>query len=224
MAMEHLAKTISKNGGIAAVTIQEGADRLRELEARAECERLKELLRIESASAQHALAWAERAETALAEVEGQTSTTLLNMQQRNAALHAELAKIYSLVAPHGCDLAPNGIWETARAVSDLLASLRAEVEALKQSIESGQRVLREDAERNAARAERAEAEVERLTMDNRILTTRANSGDAQFTAVHARAERAEAECLEQARLLGMSASREASLLGKISRLEHQLEK
>ena len=43
--------------------------------------------------------------------------------------------------------------------------LRAEVEALKQSIESGQRVLREDAERNAARAERAEVErayVERL--------------------------------------------------------------
>ena len=38
------------------------------------------------------------------------------------------------------------------------------------------------------------------------------------------AEKAEAECLEQARLLGMSASREASLLGKISRLEHQLEK
>jgi len=32
-AMEYLAKTISKNGGIAAVTIQEGADRLRELEA-----------------------------------------------------------------------------------------------------------------------------------------------------------------------------------------------
>ena len=36
--------------------------------------------------------------------------------------------------------------------------LRAEVEALKQSIESGQRVLREDAERNAVRAERAEAD------------------------------------------------------------------
>ena len=35
--------------------------------------------------------------------------------------------------------------------------LRAEVEALKQSIESGQRVLREDAEQNAKRAERAEA-------------------------------------------------------------------
>ena len=39
IAMEHLAKTISKNGGIAAVTIQEGADRLRELET--EVERLK---------------------------------------------------------------------------------------------------------------------------------------------------------------------------------------
>ena len=35
MAMEHWAKTVAKNGGIAAVTIQEGADRLRELEARA---------------------------------------------------------------------------------------------------------------------------------------------------------------------------------------------
>jgi hypothetical protein len=31
--MEHWAKTIAKNGGIAAVTIQEGVDRLRELEA-----------------------------------------------------------------------------------------------------------------------------------------------------------------------------------------------
>ena len=30
--MEYWAKTIAKNGGVAAVTIQEGADRLRELE------------------------------------------------------------------------------------------------------------------------------------------------------------------------------------------------
>ena len=167
---------------------------------------------------------ARAVEAAVAAIIEKNAPEIAKANAELARLRDELAKIYSLVAPHGCDLAPNGIWETARAVSDLLASLRAEVEALKQSIESGQRVLREDAERNAARAERAEAEVERLTMDNRILTTRANSGDAQFTAVHARAERAEAECLEQARLLGMSASREASLLGKISRLEHQLEK
>ena len=39
------------------------------------------------------------------------------------------------------------------------------MEALKQSIESGQRVLREDAERNAARAERAEAERDALAKD-----------------------------------------------------------
>jgi hypothetical protein len=37
-----------------------------------------------------------------------------------------------------------------------------EVAALKQSVESGQRVLREDAERNAARAERAEAELDQV--------------------------------------------------------------
>lgn len=38
----------------------------------------------------------------------------------------------------------------------------------------------------------------------------------------ARAERAEAECLEQARLLGMSGEREAALLSKIELLERKL--
>ena len=176
MAMEHLAKTISKNGGIAAVTIQEGADRLRELEARAECERLKELLRIEFASAQHALAWAERAEAALAEVEGQTSTTLLNMQQRNADLRAEVERL--------------------RSDRDCEKRLRKDADE-----------FRENA---IVRAERAEAAlaIERQTLSGVIKLK-----------MHF-----EAESLEQARLLGMSASREASLLGKISRLEHQLEK
>ena len=49
MAMEHWAKTVAKNGGDAAVTIQEGADRLRELEAElkaalSECEEQARLL------------------------------------------------------------------------------------------------------------------------------------------------------------------------------------
>ena len=49
MAMEHWAKTVAKNGGVAAVTIQEGADRLRELEAElkaalSECEEQARLL------------------------------------------------------------------------------------------------------------------------------------------------------------------------------------
>jgi hypothetical protein len=48
-AMEHWAKTISKNGGIAAVTIQEGADRLRELEA--ELAPLRELVGVDSCAA-----------------------------------------------------------------------------------------------------------------------------------------------------------------------------
>ena len=41
---------------------------------------------------------------------------------------------------------------------------------------------------------------------------------------HARAERAEAECLEQARLLGKSGEREADLLGKIDRLNRVIER
>ena len=47
-------------------------------------------------------------------------------------------------------------------------------------------------------------------------------GADRLRELEARAERAEDECLEQARLLGMSASREASLLGEISQLEQQL--
>jgi seryl-tRNA synthetase len=61
------------------------------------------------------------------------------------------------------------------------------------------------------------AEVERLKERLRI------ESSASAHALHW-AEKAEDECLEQARLLGMSGSREASLLGKISQLERQLEK
>lgn len=57
-----------------------------------------------------------------------------------------------------------------------------------------------------ARAEKAEAEVERLKANTHI------------AAILARVERAEDECLEQARLLGMSGEREADLLGKLERL------
>jgi len=41
---------------------------------------------------------------------------------------------------------------------------------------------------------------------------------------NARAEKAETECQEQARLLGMSGQREAALLGKIEQLERELAK
>jgi len=48
--------------------------------------------------------------------------------------------------------------------------------------------------------------------------------ETEFAAMKARAEKAEAECQEQARLLGMSGQREAALLGKIEQLERELAK
>lgn len=76
-----------------------------------------------------------------------------------------------------------------------------------------------------ARAEKAEAELASLGAELERQTRRAFYFEKQLAEpANASAEKAEAECLEQARLLGMSASREASLLGKISQLERQLEK
>jgi hypothetical protein len=69
--------------------------------------------------------------------------------------------------------------------------LRAEMEALKQSVESGQRVPREDAERNAARAERAEASLHALRLV--CGTTDAEKFSTWVDRANARAERAEAE-------------------------------
>ena len=46
--------------------------------------------------------------------------------------------------------------------------------------------------------------------------------NTHITSILARVERAEDECLEQARLLGKSAEREADLLGKLGRLESEL--
>jgi hypothetical protein len=119
-AMEHWAKTVSKNGGIAAITIQEGADRLRELE------------------------------TELAAAKAEIENLIWNLAGCSTIAQSGKPTDYS--------------HELARpALHDV----------------------------------------------NRLA---------------ARAEKAEAECLEQARLLGMSGSREASLLSKISQLERQLEK
>jgi hypothetical protein len=129
--MEHWAKTIAKNGGIAAVTIQEGADRLRELET--EVERLR-------------------------------------------------TRLYK-----GCD--DERDMSIAEGPSHGVCGLASEL---------------------TARAEKAEAA---LAIERQAL-----SGVIKLK-MHF-----ETECLEQARLLGMSGSREASLLGKISQLERQLEK
>jgi hypothetical protein len=48
--------------------------------------------------------------------------------------------------------------------------------------------------------------------------------ETELAAITDRAEEAEFECQEQARLLGMSGQREAALLGKIEQLERELAK
>ena len=88
----------------------------------------------------------------------------------------------------------------------------------------------------ADRLQELQTEVEKLKKDqiecgnwigNKMLQPEWDSFKKSLEVIDhwkSRAERAEAECLEQARLLGMSGSREASLLSKISQLERQIEK
>jgi chromosome segregation ATPase len=132
---------------------------------RAEVERLKEQLRIESAASAHALHWAEKAEAALAE-----------------------AKV-----------------ERETVAQSSLRSLEAYIDKLKQFAE---------------RAEKAEAQLHALRLV--CGTTDADRFTTWLNVEIAKRENAEAECLEQARLLGMSAEREADLLGKLGRLEREL--
>ena len=79
----------------------------------------------------------------------------------------------------------------------------------------GEDVAKQRAER--AEAALAEAKVERETVAEASLRSLESYIDKlkQFAE---RAEKAEAECLEQARLLGKSGEREADLLGKLERL------
>ncbi len=117
--------------------------------------------------------------------------------------------------------------------------LRAEVERLKKQIRDDNRAygcelrdpygtIWEQAAKDYARAEKAEAalaeaKVERETVAEASLRSLESYIDKlkQFAE---RAEKAEAECLEQARLLGKSGEREADLLGKIERLNRVIER
>jgi chromosome segregation ATPase len=92
-----------------------------------------------------------------------------------------------------------------------LARLRAE------NLTAHQMACAAGLERDQLRSELAEAKVERETVAEASLRSLESYIDKlkQFAE---RAEKAEAECLEQARLLGMSGEREADLLGKLERL------
>ena len=85
---------------------------------------------------------------------------------------------------------------------------------------------------SVAERDRLRAEVERLKKqikdDNRSYGCELRDPYGtiweQAAKDHARAKKAEAECLEQARLLGKSGEREADLLGKIDRLNRVIER
>jgi DNA repair exonuclease SbcCD ATPase subunit len=121
---------------------------------------------------------------------------------------------------YGCELRdPNGtIWE--QAAKDHARAERAEAElkaSRYETVKAAQEGLRECIRAERAEAALAEAKVERETVAEASLRSLESYIDKlkQFAT---RAEKAEAECLEQARLLGKSGEREAELLGKLERL------
>jgi hypothetical protein len=113
-----------------------------------------------------------------------------------------------------------------RQLETELASLRAENDRLRYDRLTLEGV-REMFKQQESRAEKAEAALatEREKVVDEIIENNApeiTKVNTHITAILARVERAEAECLEQARLLGMSGSREAELLGKLERAERAL--
>jgi len=123
----------------------------------------KELVK-ESSALETELA-AAKAECARLQALGSWAHTCIHHtdEQRSRAERCSVCATAELAAAKECVAIANRSADDQmhqkREAQTELARIRAEVEALKQSIESGQRVLREDAERNAARAERAEAEL-----------------------------------------------------------------
>jgi hypothetical protein len=104
-----------------------------------------------------------------------------------------------------------------------IALLRAEIALLHAEVERTdaiyQRACEVEHELRAELATKREKVVDEIIEKNAPEITKVNT---HIAAILARVERAEAECLEQARLLGMSGSREAELLGKLERVERAL--
>ena len=112
-AMEHWAKTVAKNGGVAAVTIQEGADRLSELKDRAElAEASAKLWEADALRyANNTEFWKDRAEKAEAEVDRQSGG------RRSMSAHTP-GNWVAGVAPHkGENLFIVGLLGTKKAIA-----------------------------------------------------------------------------------------------------------
>lgn len=98
--------------------------------------------------------------------------------------------------------------EARRTDSGETGPLLDEMEVLERELAATERLrFGADADRRRLRAE--------VEQKGNLLVTAIKSAGDQAE----RAERVEAECLEQARLLGMSGEREADLLGKLERAE-----
>lgn len=131
----------------------------------------------------------------------------------------------------GLDMSLPDLYEAAKSERDKanaeLARLRAEVERLKALSDNAASAMQWAKDEFAAmkvRAERAESELtlyrSKVFRMKSILSSIDDDGTEQHHS--ATAERAEAEVLAQAELLGRSAEREADLLGKLSRAEAAL--
>ncbi len=152
------------------------------------------------------------------------------LREDQVTLRAEVERLTKQIKDdnraYGCELRdPNGtIWE--QAAKDHARAERAEAElkaSRYETVKAAQEGLRECIRAEHAEAALAEAKVERETVAEASLRSLESYIDKlkQFAE---RAEKAEAECLEQARLLGKSGEREADLLGKIDRLNRVIER
>ena len=113
----------------------------------------------------------------------------------------------------------------AQKATDDLTRLRAELKELSQAYELN-RVSIDELDADRARAERAEAALAEWSVLNLWGGTPEIIHEfikGQQNRIH-HCQDLEAECLEQARLLGMSGEREADLLGKIARLNRVIER
>ena len=139
-------------------------------------------------------------------------------RERAEKAETELARLRALF-PKICDALGNGSCCTSDVGLDFLEAIPGEVKSVVD------RLRAEHPEWSRLKAWGGTPEIVHAFIkgqQNRIHYCQNLEDD--LSAALARAEKAEAECLEQARLLGMSGEREADLLGKISRLHSIIER
>jgi DNA repair exonuclease SbcCD ATPase subunit len=173
--MEHWAKTIAKNGGVAAVTIQEGADRLRELQARAE--EAEKQFKILNETMQHvtvmydnAMVRAEKAEAALDSMTTELGKMFLSAAER-ADRNVELRR--------RAEKAEGNVEQLTKHCS----ALEVEVAVLSEGLSEDHAIYIAN-----ARAEKAEAQLHDLNLDlltaNHMIKLERDRADALQTRLN----------------------------------------